>query len=150
VDNSTDPPAELSAEEISTEADDRIRAEMPRVTIDLAPRQNSRLGQNGGTHTAANILAQPREAHYEAVPDVVYTDPQAAAAGATEAVFSAALVSKAVCKGCPHDSPSRLTGAYALGPRPEKSALGPDGSPRRSAGVRGRWRLSPRWRSTWP
>jgi pyruvate/2-oxoglutarate dehydrogenase complex dihydrolipoamide dehydrogenase (E3) component len=37
---------------------------------------------------ATNILGEPREAHYEAIPDVVYTDPQAAAVGATEAPFS--------------------------------------------------------------
>ena len=33
---------------------------------------------------AANILGEPREAHYEAVSRVAYTDPQAAAVGATE------------------------------------------------------------------
>src|SRR5215218_10186442 len=38
---------------------------------------------------AANILGEPREVNYEAVPRVTYTDPQAAAVGATDARFSA-------------------------------------------------------------
>jgi len=47
------------------------------------------VGKYQGEVAAANILGQPREASYEAVPDVVYTNPQAAAVGATEAAFSA-------------------------------------------------------------
>jgi len=53
------------------------------------------VGKYQGDIVAANILGEPREAHYEAVPRVTYTDPQAAAVGATEARFSAtALVSE--------------------------------------------------------
>src|ERR1019366_8267256 len=43
------------------------------------------VGKYQGEVVAANILGEPREASYEAIPDVVYTDPQAAAVGANEA-----------------------------------------------------------------
>ena len=79
---------------------------------------------------AANILGEPREAHYEAVPDVVYTDPQAAAVGATEALFSATVPVSEVAKTATYthayaqsngfltllSDGQYLTGAYALGP----------------------------------
>ena len=39
------------------------------------------VGKYQGEVVASNILGEPREASYEAVPDVVYTDPQAAAVG---------------------------------------------------------------------
>ncbi|MCW2906662.1 MAG: dihydrolipoamide dehydrogenase, partial [Actinomycetia bacterium] len=88
------------------------------------------VGKYQGEVVASNILGEPREAHYEAVPDVVYTDPQAAAAGATEAAFSATIPVSEVAKTATYthryagskgfmtllSDGERLTGAYALGP----------------------------------
>ena len=79
---------------------------------------------------ASNILGEPREANYDAVPRVVFTDPQAAAVGATDARFSATVALKDVAKTATYtrayaesngfltllSDGERLTGAYALGP----------------------------------
>jgi pyruvate/2-oxoglutarate dehydrogenase complex dihydrolipoamide dehydrogenase (E3) component len=88
------------------------------------------VGKYQGEVVAANILGQTREAHYEAIPDVVYTDPQAAAVGEAEAKFSATAQLSDLAKTATytHDyarskgfltvlsDGERLTGAYALGP----------------------------------
>ena len=88
------------------------------------------VGKYQGEVVASNILGEPREANYEAVPDVVYTDPQAAAAGASEARFSATAALSEVAKTATYthryadsngfltllSDGERLTGAYALGP----------------------------------
>jgi dihydrolipoamide dehydrogenase len=79
---------------------------------------------------AANILGEPREANYEAVPRVTYTDPQAAAVGAAVGTFSATSRLSEVAKTATYtrvqdesngfmtvlSDGERLTGAYALGP----------------------------------
>jgi pyruvate/2-oxoglutarate dehydrogenase complex dihydrolipoamide dehydrogenase (E3) component len=89
------------------------------------------VGKYQGEVVAANILGEPREAHYEAIPDVVYIDPQAAAVGATEAAFSATVPVSEVAKMATYthayatsngfltllSDGDRLTGAYALGPQ---------------------------------
>jgi pyruvate/2-oxoglutarate dehydrogenase complex dihydrolipoamide dehydrogenase (E3) component len=79
---------------------------------------------------AANILGETREANYDAVPRVVFTDPQAAAVGVSDARFSATAPISQLPKTATYsrayaDSNGfltllsdgrRLTGAYALGP----------------------------------
>jgi dihydrolipoamide dehydrogenase len=88
------------------------------------------VGKYQGEVVASNILGEAREAHYEAIPDVVYTDPQAASVGATDARFTATARLAEVAKTATYthayaSSPGfltllsdgeRLTGAYALGP----------------------------------
>jgi pyruvate/2-oxoglutarate dehydrogenase complex dihydrolipoamide dehydrogenase (E3) component len=88
------------------------------------------VGEYEGEIVASNILGEPREAHYEAVPRVTYTDPQAAAVGAAEAPFSGTARLAEVPKMSTYthkyaesngfltllSDGERLTGAYALGP----------------------------------
>jgi pyruvate/2-oxoglutarate dehydrogenase complex dihydrolipoamide dehydrogenase (E3) component len=88
------------------------------------------VGKYQGEVVAANILGEPREAHYEAIPDAVYTDPQAASVGAAQDRFSATARLAEVAKTATytHEYASSngfltllsdgeyLTGAYALGP----------------------------------
>jgi pyruvate/2-oxoglutarate dehydrogenase complex dihydrolipoamide dehydrogenase (E3) component len=88
------------------------------------------VGKYEGEVVAANILGEPRKTNYEAVPRVVYTDPQAAAVGASTGRFSAMVALSEVAKTATYsrayaDSNGFLTllsdgrclsGAYALGP----------------------------------
>ena len=88
------------------------------------------VGKYEGEVVASNILGEPREANYEAVPRTVFTDPQAASAGATEAEFSATAAISELPKTETYtrayaesngfmtllSDGERLTGAYALGP----------------------------------
>jgi pyruvate/2-oxoglutarate dehydrogenase complex dihydrolipoamide dehydrogenase (E3) component len=122
-----------------------IQADGHGIPVDLHLRAGERLwgvgdvtgvrllthvGKYQGEVVASNILGEPREAHYEAIPDVVYTDPQAAAVGATEAPFLATTPVSEVAKTATYtrayagstgfltllSDGERLTGAFALGP----------------------------------
>ncbi len=87
-------------------------------------------GKYQGDIVAANILGEPREANYEALPRVVFTDPQAASVGALEARFSGTAPVSGVARTATYtrayaesngfltllSDGARLTGAYALGP----------------------------------
>jgi dihydrolipoamide dehydrogenase len=88
------------------------------------------VGEYEGDVVAANIAGESRPANYEAVPRVTYTDPQAAAVGATDGEYSATSLVSEVPKTATYthlyaesngfmtllSDGERLTGAYALGP----------------------------------
>ena len=92
--------------------------------------QLTHVGKYQGRIVAANILGEPREANYEAVPRVTFTDPQAASVGAADAAFSGTALVSEVAKTATYtraydksngfmtllSDGARLTGAYALGP----------------------------------
>jgi pyruvate/2-oxoglutarate dehydrogenase complex dihydrolipoamide dehydrogenase (E3) component len=122
-----------------------LRADPGGVPVDARLRAGERLwaigdvtgiwllthvGKYQGEVVADNILGRPREANYDAVPRVVYTDPAAGAVGATEARFSGTARLASVAKIETYtrayadsngfltllSDGGRLTGAYALGP----------------------------------
>jgi pyruvate/2-oxoglutarate dehydrogenase complex dihydrolipoamide dehydrogenase (E3) component len=92
--------------------------------------QLTHVGKYQGEVVASNILGEPREANYDAVPRVVFTNPQVAAVGATEARFSGTARLSEIPKTETYTrayaesngfltllaDQERLTGAYALGP----------------------------------
>jgi dihydrolipoamide dehydrogenase len=88
------------------------------------------MGEYEGEVAASNILGERREAHYDAVPRVTFTDPQAAAVGANEGRFSGTAPLSEVPRTATYthawdesngfltllSDGRHLTGAYALGP----------------------------------
>jgi pyruvate/2-oxoglutarate dehydrogenase complex dihydrolipoamide dehydrogenase (E3) component len=88
------------------------------------------VGKYQGDVAAANIAGEQRKANYEAVPNVVYTDPQVASVGAAEDRFTATTKLSDVAKTATYtrayaesngfltllSDGERLTGAYAVGP----------------------------------
>jgi pyruvate/2-oxoglutarate dehydrogenase complex dihydrolipoamide dehydrogenase (E3) component len=88
------------------------------------------VGKYQGRVAAANILGRERRANYDAVPRVVFTDPQAASVGAAEGPMTATVPLASVPKTATYerdydDDPGyltlvsdgeRLIGAHAVGP----------------------------------
>jgi pyruvate/2-oxoglutarate dehydrogenase complex dihydrolipoamide dehydrogenase (E3) component len=88
------------------------------------------VGEYHGRVVAANILGRRRDINYDAVPRVVFTDPQAAAVGAAEGAFVSTIQLSGVPRTATYtraydktpgflslvSDGSVLTGAYALGP----------------------------------
>ena len=88
------------------------------------------VGKYQGRVAAANILGRPREANYDAVPRVVFTDPQAASVGEAEGPLTATAQLAEVPRTATYtrayaEKPGFMTlvsdgevitGAYALGP----------------------------------
>jgi pyruvate/2-oxoglutarate dehydrogenase complex dihydrolipoamide dehydrogenase (E3) component len=88
------------------------------------------MGKYQGRVAAANILGRDRTANYDAVPRVVFTDPQAASVGEGEAALSATVPLAEVPRTSTYtrtyaerngfmtvvSDGERLTGAFALGP----------------------------------
>lgn len=88
------------------------------------------VGEYHGRVVASNILGRPRTINYDAVPRVVFTDPQAAAVGAAEGPYTSTIQLSGVPRTATYtraydttpgfltlvSDGTRLTGAYALGP----------------------------------
>jgi pyruvate/2-oxoglutarate dehydrogenase complex dihydrolipoamide dehydrogenase (E3) component len=88
------------------------------------------VGKYQGRVAAASILGHARQTNYEAVPRVVFTDPQAASVGEPEGVVTATVPISQVPRTSTYSRAypekngfmtlvsdgERLTGAYALGP----------------------------------
>jgi pyruvate/2-oxoglutarate dehydrogenase complex dihydrolipoamide dehydrogenase (E3) component len=88
------------------------------------------MGKYQGRVAAANILGRERIANYDAVPRVVFTDPEAASVGEPEGAMSATVPLSEIPRTSTYtrayaerpgfmtlvSDGERLTGAYALGP----------------------------------
>ncbi len=92
--------------------------------------QLTHVGEYQGEIVASNILGEERTAHYEAVPRVTYTDPQAASAGGAEGRYSGTVTLSEVSRTRTYSQADPessgfltlvgdgqcLTGGYGVGP----------------------------------
>jgi pyruvate/2-oxoglutarate dehydrogenase complex dihydrolipoamide dehydrogenase (E3) component len=124
--------AGLTVTDAGIQVDARLRAGERTWAIGdvTGVRLLTHVGKYQGEVVASNILGEPREANYEAIPDVVYTDPQAAAVGSTQGEVSATVALTELAKIETFtrayaqsngfltllSDGERLIGAYALGP----------------------------------
>ena len=95
--------------------------------------QPTHVGEYQGEVVASNILGEHREAHYEAVPRVTYTDPQAAAVGATEATFTATAQLSEIAKTATYTHAYAKTNGFLT---PAQRRRAPDRCVRTRAGGR--------------
>jgi len=115
---------------IPVDAHMRVRDRLWAVGDVTGIWQLTHVGKYQAEVASSNILGELREANYDAVPRVVFTDPQAAAVGASEGRFSVTVALKDVAKTATYtrayaqsngfltllSDGERLTGAYAFGP----------------------------------
>jgi pyruvate/2-oxoglutarate dehydrogenase complex dihydrolipoamide dehydrogenase (E3) component len=92
--------------------------------------QLTHVGEYQGRVAASNILGRPREANYEAVPRVIFCDPQAASVGDADGPFVVSVALAGIPRTATYtraydtrpgfltlvSDGARLTGAYAIGP----------------------------------
>jgi pyruvate/2-oxoglutarate dehydrogenase complex dihydrolipoamide dehydrogenase (E3) component len=118
------------AQGVPVDAHLRVRERLWAVGDITGIWQLTHVGKYQAEVAASNILGEPREANYDAVPRVVFTDPQAAAVGATDGHFRSTVALKDVAKTATYtrayaesngfltllSNGEQLTGAYALGP----------------------------------